>query len=116
MSLQPSGFVFSSPQSSATVGSILRIPVFSYALNSQTLAPEANYPLRPGISPVAITIASSDGSVLAPGEQPLLFYPGDSQQFSSIPAKAPGAATLTIQAPQGFSTPSTGATATVRVQ
>jgi hypothetical protein len=115
VSLQPSGFVFSSPQTSTTTGSILRIPVFSYALNSQTLAPDANYPLRPGISPVAITIASSDGSVL-PSEQPLFFYPGDSQQFSSITAKAPGAATLTIRAPEGFSTPSNGATATVRVQ
>jgi hypothetical protein len=115
VSLQPSGFAFSAPPASVGVGSTLLIQVLSYALNPQTLAPDASYPLRPGVSPVGITIASSDASVLAPGAQ-LFFCPGNSQQVASVPAKASGSATLTIQTPTGFSMPSTGATATVRVQ
>jgi hypothetical protein len=114
-SLQPAGFAFN-PLNTTTVSVNQRtfIQILSYGLNPQTLAPESNQALRPGAAPVSLTIVSSDPSILGTSA-PVAFRPGDSLGNLLILPSAPGVATLTIQAPAGFTMPSSGASATISV-
>ncbi len=91
------------------------LQIFSYALNPQTLTPAINLPLRPGAAPVSLSFITSDPSILGT-IAPVTINPGDAGGSITLIPVAAGTATITIQAPAGFSTPSTGASATFNVR
>jgi hypothetical protein len=116
VNLQPSGFIFNSAATNAFANTSFLVPIAASALNPQTFAPTATSALRPGVQPVAVTVVSSDPSVLDPGTASTFFTENTSQGSLQVQAKSPGTATLTIQAPPGFTMPSSGATVTVTVR
>jgi hypothetical protein len=116
VNLQPSGFIFNSAATNAFANTSFLVPIAASALNPQTFAPTATSALRPGVQPVAVTVVSSDPSVLDPGGGSTFFSENNSQGSLQVQAKSPGTATLTIQAPPGFTMPSSGATVTVTVR
>jgi hypothetical protein len=62
--------------------------------------------LRSDLSaPVAVTVTSSDSSIVSIPSTPVNFYAGDRQQGLTIVGASPGVATLTITTPAGWSRP-----------
>jgi hypothetical protein len=116
ISLQPSGFVFGSTIGSPAANTAFSVPIVVSALNPVSLTPTGTYSLRPGLQPVAVTVASSDSSIIDPGNATTFFSENTSQGSLRVQAKSPGNATLTIQAPPGFAMPSGGATANITVR
>lgn len=115
VTLQPSGFAFTSPISSASVGSLLSLSISPYALNPITLAPDGGFPLRPGISGVTVSVASSDSSIV--GHPPAVtFNAGNNNLSAFAAASSAGIATLTIQQPAGFTAPASGASLTISIR
>jgi hypothetical protein len=114
VTLEPAGVVFSTPTASTTVNTRVFAQVSVFALNPDTLAPDASLPLRPGLAPIPVSIASSNpASVNA--SSVALNAGFASTQVSFTPA-APGTAIMTLQQPPGFTTPSSGSTLTITVQ
>jgi hypothetical protein len=114
VNLEPSGFEVSVLQSTATVGSFDTFTIQSYALNPQTLAPDIMMPLRPGVPAVAVNLISGNTAIFStPGA--VSFSPGDSQHSVTLVAQSAGTVTLTVPAPAGFATPSSGASVVIKV-
>jgi hypothetical protein len=67
------------------------------------------------LAPVAVSISSGAPSIFAT-PQPISFLSGTTSQVVTLTPQSPGLVTLTIQTPTGFSTPSTGTTATLQVR
>jgi hypothetical protein len=114
VTLQPSGFVFGAFPTGPAVNSTIAVTIFPNALDPQTLAPLGNFVLRPGMAPVQVTVTSSNTAVID-NPAAIVVNAGDSSDHTTVKAKASGVTTLTIQTPSGFSTPSSGATATITV-
>ena len=74
----------------------------------------AGHSVRAGLASLTVSIASSSTTVVG-GPTVVFFYAGDSQAQASFWPTSAGATTLSIQAPPGFTTPSSGATATLAV-
>jgi hypothetical protein len=113
VTLEPSGFVFGIVPTDASANSTITLPILLQALNPQTLAPDASLALRPGLAPVSVNITSSNTAVSGPASTS--FSPGSTTQYVNIQLGGAGSSTLSIQAPPGFATPSSGATATINV-
>lgn len=114
VTLEPTGLVFGPPPTSANANSRVGVQVSVYALNPQTLAPDSIVPLRPGILPVAIAIASSNTASIA-NSSTVFLNAGDSGAYISLTTLAAGSATLTVQTPDGFTTPASGNTLSITV-
>jgi hypothetical protein len=115
VALQPSGFVIGQASSPVPTNSISSLLLNATTLSPGSLAPDTSLPLRPGIAPVSVILTSSDQSViLSPAA--VQFNAGDQQQRATIISKAAGTATLTIQQPAGFSTPSSGTNTVITVR
>src|SRR5262249_36013399 len=87
--LEPAGFVFGTVPSSPAVNSGIYVPIQVYALNPQTLAPEANLALRPGIASIPVVVGSSNAAVL-PNPGTVFFRADDSQNSASAVAAGSG--------------------------
>jgi hypothetical protein len=114
--LQPSGFRFSSGSTFVNAGSSSVLQIVSSELAPQTLFPAGDYPIRPGISPVAVGATSSDPSIVNLGRGSVFFSSGDPRQSLPFTAGSRGTASVGIVQPPGFSAPSAGATLTITVQ
>jgi hypothetical protein len=115
VALQPAGFLFAQLPTTMTVNSSSTFLVESIMLNPLTLALDTAMPLRPGLGPLTINIASSNSAVI-PAPAPVLYYSGDSNERVTITAKSAGSATVSIQQPPGFATPSGGASISITVR
>ncbi len=115
VTLQPTGFRFSSTSTSTAVGGSASVAFGPSALDPATLAPLADYPLRADLPlAIPITVTSSDPSVAS--VPPLVyFYGGDSRRNLTITAKSAGVATITLTPPPGYATPATGSKLTVTI-
>ena len=115
VTLRPSGFIFGTVPGSASVESQVYVPVQAQELDPQTLAPLGIFALRPGIASVAVTMASSNPSVIA-SPVTISMSAGTSQASATIVPRAAGTTTLSLEPQAGFSAPSSGASVTLTAQ
>ncbi len=109
MALKRSGFRFCPLNSALQVGLSFAVSVIVSLRNLTTLTPEIDANLRVGVGNLAVTVSSSNPTVLAPQAGALSFIEGSRQQLLTVQPVASGSATLTIQQPPGF-TPATSST------
>jgi hypothetical protein len=119
ITVDPAGFVFyGTPNFSTSVNSNpTGLTVYASVLDPGSLTVQQfNLGVNPGIGNVDVTVVSSDTSVGTISTSPLVFTPSTGFLTTNFVPVAAGTATITIQTPTGFSTPSqfTQATATVQ--
>ena len=115
VTLQPTGFHFSSTSTTVAAGATATVPFGPAMLDAATLLPVADYPLRADLPlAIPITVTTSDPSIAS--VPPLVyFYGGDSRRNLTITGKSPGVATITLTAPAGYATPASGSKVTITV-
>ncbi len=106
ITVDPSGFIINSPSSiTTTVGSTRNVQVVSARLNPSTLNWAQTQALRGGLS-AAVSLSIGDTGVGTLSPNPLSFSAGDTSMNTIFTPVAPGATTVEVLAPTGFSSPS----------
>jgi hypothetical protein len=113
VTLEPTGLIFSPPTASTTVNARVVVQVAVFALSPDTLAPDVSLPLRPGLAPIPVSIASSNPASVSASSVAL--NAGFASTSVSFTPAAAGTAIMTLQQPPGFTTPSSGGTLTITV-
>jgi hypothetical protein len=106
VALQPSGFRFTTNSATVAAGATTTVQIQPSMLAPGGLTPVADGTIRSDIGgPVAVSVTSSDPSIVSVPATPIIFLGGDSAQRFTITGRSSGIATLTIAAPPGWSTP-----------
>lgn len=115
ITLVPSGFALTTGNFSTTTTSPnTNLTVQAFSLDPVLLTRLVAQPLRGG-STVDVNVTSSNTTVGRITTSPLHYSGGDVSQGTQFAPSAAGTTTITVQAPPGFSTPATGATAVASV-
>ena len=104
--VDPSGFSFAGPGNFTTNATAANttLTVSSTRLDPLTLNFIAVEPLRPGVSPVSVTVLSSNTQVGVITTSPLSFGPNVSQVSTAFDPLAAGTTSLSVVTPPGFAT------------
>ena len=110
ITLTPSGFYLVTPASTGTdfTTTLISTPtmtVYTAQLDPTTLAIGQRQTLRSGLSPVPVSLTSSDPKVGVVTESPLIFAPGEGVRQTRFQPQSTGSTDLILATPSGFTTP-----------
>jgi len=104
----PSGFVIGTPGnfSTTTFSNNTNVQIKSARLNPSTLAWASDQPLRAGMSPISVTLTNSDLAVGTIITNPVVFNANVGSVNTQFDPIGAGVTTISLNTPEGFSTPS----------
>ncbi|WP_395339910.1 PKD domain-containing protein [Ningiella sp. W23] len=105
VSVEPAGFIISTPSDFITTTTPRAIRVQSFRLNPTTLNIQAAQSVRAGLD-VTVDLLNSDNSVGTLSDTSLDFIGGSASVQSTFTPIAPGTTNISVQTPPGFSTAS----------